>query len=123
MKFVMKFNFLDLSFNLSLLDYLSYPHSLTNFTPKERKPGTTKHGITHGRQLKQVYGTVYVYQRPGILRFVSSRVGSQLLDGLLLSLVRLKDLDLTRHEGIFILHTILLIQLLAPSLHNGSPHL
>ena len=61
----MKFDFLDsflaftiLSFLTGLIililfqmDYLSYPHFLTNFTfhTKERGPGTTKHGITHGQ--------------------------------------------------------------------------
>ena len=80
-------------------------------------------GLGAVSQLKQVYGTVYIYQRPGVLRFVPGRVGSQPLDRLSLSLVRLKDLNLAGHEGVLILDTILLVWFLTPSLRNGCPRL
>ena len=61
-------------------------------------------------------------QVTGILRFVPGRVGSQPLDSLPLCLVCLEDLNLAGHEGVLILDTILLVQLLTPSFCNGCPH-
>ena len=78
-------------------------------------------GLLAVSQLEQVYGTIDIYRGSGILRFVPGRVGSQPLDSLSLSLVRLEDLNLVGHEGVLILNTILLIRLLSPSLRDGCP--
>ena len=78
-------------------------------------------GLLAVSQFEQVYSMIDIYRGPGILRFVPGRVGSQPLDSLSLSLVRLEDLNLAGHEGVLILDTILLIRLLPPSLRNGCP--
>ena len=57
------------------MDYLSYSHFLTKLHTKEGNQEQPDSGLLAISQLKQVYGTVYIYQRLGILRFVPSRVG------------------------------------------------
>ena len=105
------------------MDYLSYPHLLTNLTPRKGDQEQPRMGLLAVSQLEQVYSTIDIYRGSRILRFVPGRVGSQPLDSLSLSLAHLEDLNLTGHEGILILDTILLIWLLPPSLRDGCPHL
>ena len=82
------------------MDYLSYSHLLTNFTPRKGDQEQPRMELFAVSQLEQVYSTIDIYQGSGILRFVPGRVGSQPLDRLSLSLVRLEDLNLMGHEAV-----------------------
>ena len=69
------FSFWTYYSNSFLMDYLSHSHFLTNFTPKEGNQEQPNMGLHMVSQIKQVYGTVYIYQRPGVLGIIPSRVG------------------------------------------------
>ena len=47
--------------NLFLMDYLSYPCFLTNFTPRKGDQGRPSMRLLAVSQPEQVYGTIYVY--------------------------------------------------------------
>ena len=108
---------------LFLMDYLSYPPLLTNFTPRKGDQEQPRMELLEVSQLKQIYSTIDIYRGSRILQFIPGRVGSQPLDHLSLSLVHLEDLNLAGHEGVLILDTILLVWFLTPSLRNSCPRL